>query len=77
MFNNTHINNYLSTHVWIGNVEIILDSEIQATTTNLLKICSKILSTDIALSGQLIDVDGIKYRKLNYCWWIKDTEEGV
>lgn len=76
--NNVHINNYLSTHVWLGNAEIISSSsEIQATTTNLLKICSKILSTDIALSGQLIDVDGIKYRKLNYCWWIKDTEEGV
>lgn len=76
--NNTHINNYLSTHVWMGNAEIISSSsEIQATTTNLLKICSKILSTDIALSGQLIDVDGIKYRKLNYCWWIKDTEEGA
>lgn len=79
ILNNTHINNYLSTHVWIGNSEIVISdsSEIQATTTNLLKICSKILSTDIALSGQLIDVDGIKYRKLNYCWWIKDTEEGV
>lgn len=74
--NNTHINNYLSTHVWLGNVEIISsNSEMQATTTNLLKICSKILSTDIALSGQLIDVDGIKYRKLNYCWWVRDIEE--
>lgn len=74
--NNVHINNYLSTHVWLGNVEIISsNSEMQATTTNLLKICNKILSTDTALSGQLIDVDSIKYRKLNYCWWIRDVEE--
>lgn len=71
----THINNNSAEYVWLANVEIILNNNLKGLTSNLLKICNGILSTNTAQSGQLIDVDGIKYRKLNGSFWFMDNDE--
>lgn len=70
----THITNGIEGKVWLSNTIIYLNNSLKALTTGLLKICNSTLATNTGLSGTLIDVEGTRYRKLNYCWWVEDNE---
>lgn len=70
----THVNNAIENKVWLSDTTILLNGTLKATTTGLLKICHSSLGTNSGLCGTLIDVEGVKYRKLNYCWWVEDNE---
>ena len=69
-----HVNNAKEGQVWVSNTPIFLNNSLKATTTGLLKICNMALGTNSAQCGTLIDVEGVTYRKLNYCWWTEDNE---
>ena len=50
----------------------ILDSDVISLSKNFVKLYNNTLSTNTNLSGTIIMVDGVKYRKMVYAYWLRE-----
>lgn len=62
-------------HVLKERIGIILNNYIVSLTGTLVKMYNESLGTNSQSTGTLIDVDGVKYRKMNYAYWLPDYDE--
>ena len=62
-------------HVLKERVGIILNNYTVSLTGALVKMYNESLGTNSQSTGTLIDVDGVKYRKMNYAYWLPDYDE--
>ena len=62
-------------HVLKERIGIILNDYTVSLTGALVKMYNESLGTNSQSTGTLIDVDGVKYRKMNYAYWLPDYDE--
>lgn len=74
--NNKALSYFNENYIIMEKVQIFnsLSSQFTSLSTNMVRIINQALNTDKQTNFTVIEVDGDKYRKLEYDIWIKDND---
>lgn len=74
--NNKALSYFNKNYIIMEKVQIFnsLSSQFTSLSTNMVRIINQALNTDKQTNFTVIEVDGDKYRKLEYDIWIKDND---
>ena len=74
--NNKALSYFNENYIIMEKVQIFnsLSSQFTSLSTNMVRIINQALNTDKETNFTVIEVDGDKYRKLEYDIWIKDND---